>query len=321
MTTSIFPKRLNKYISDSGFCSRRSADKMIEDNRVTINDKVPELGTKVLEGDVVKVDGYNIEPISDDKSDRIYIAYNKPTGITCTTEKHVRGNIIDAIGHKKRIFPIGRLDKPSEGLIFLTSDGDIVNKILRAENAHDKEYIVTVDKPISERFIQRMSRGVPILGTITKPCIVRVESRFVFTIVLTQGLNRQIRRMCEYLDYDVLKLKRSRIMKVELGNLSPGQWRDLTTAEMAEINAAVQHSSKTAIDTAQPKAALSLDELAKKIDEDLNISKSTPYEYTPKKAESTDQDAPKKLSASDIWSTTKSSKSAGRNTLKLTPKK
>ena len=321
MTTSIFPKRLNKYISDSGFCSRRSADKMIEDNRVTINDKVPELGTKVLEGDVVKVDGYNIEPISDDKSDRIYIAYNKPTGITCTTEKHVRGNIIDAIGHKKRIFPIGRLDKPSEGLIFLTSDGDIVNKILRAENAHDKEYIVTVDKPISERFIQRMSRGVPILGTITKPCIVRVESRFVFTIVLTQGLNRQIRRMCEYLDYDVLKLKRSRIMKVELGNLSPGQWRDLTTAEMAEINTAVQHSSKTAIDTAQPKAALSLDELAKKIDEDLNISKSTPYEYTPKKAESTDQDAPKKLSASDIWSTTKSSKPAGRDTLKLNPKK
>ena len=321
MTTSIFPKRLNKYISDSGFCSRRSADKMIEDNRVTINDKVPELGTKVLEGDVVKVDGYNIEPISDDKSDRIYIAYNKPTGITCTTEKHVRGNIIDAIGHKKRIFPIGRLDKPSEGLIFLTSDGDIVNKILRAENSHDKEYIVTVDKPISERFIQRMSRGVPILGTITKPCIVRVESRFVFTIVLTQGLNRQIRRMCEYLDYDVLKLKRSRIMKVELGNLSPGQWRDLTTAEMAEINAAVQHSSKTAIDTAQPKVALSLEELAQKIDEDLNISKSTPYEYTPKKAESTDQDAPKKLSASDIWSTTKSSKSAGRNTLKLTPKK
>ncbi|NQY47937.1 MAG: 23S rRNA pseudouridine(2604) synthase RluF [Colwellia sp.] len=308
-------------MSDSGFCSRRSADKMIEDNRVTINDKVPELGTKVLEGDVVKVDGYNIEPISDDKSDRIYIAYNKPTGITCTTEKHVRGNIIDAIGHKKRIFPIGRLDKPSEGLIFLTSDGDIVNKILRAENSHDKEYIVTVDKPISERFIQRMSRGVPILGTITKPCIVRVESRFVFTIVLTQGLNRQIRRMCEYLDYDVLKLKRSRIMKVELGNLSPGQWRDLTTAEMAEINAAVQHSSKTAIDTAQPKVALSLEELAKKIDEDLNISKSTPYEYTPKKAESTDQDAPKKLSASDIWSTTKSSKSAGRNTLKLTPKK
>jgi 23S rRNA pseudouridine2604 synthase len=226
---------------------------MIEANRVTINDKVPELGTKVLAGDVVKVDGFDIAPISADKSDRIYIAYNKPIGITCTTEKHVRGNIIDAIGHKKRIFPIGRLDKPSEGLIFLTSDGDIVNKILRAENAHDKEYIVTVDKPISERFIERMSRGVPILGTITKPCIVRVKSRFEFTIILTQGLNRQIRRMCEYLDYEVKTLKRSRIMNVDLGSLKPGQWRELTASEMADINQAVQGSSKTAINTAQPK--------------------------------------------------------------------
>ena len=322
MTTSIFPKRLNKYISDSGFCSRRSADKMIEDNRVTINDKVPELGTKVLAGDVVKVDGYDVAPISDDKSDRIYIAYNKPIGITCTTEKHVRGNIIDAIGHKKRIFPIGRLDKPSEGLIFLTSDGDIVNKILRAENSHDKEYVVTVDKPISERFINRMSRGVPILGTITKPCTVRVESRFVFTIVLTQGLNRQIRRMCEYLDYEVLKLKRSRIMKVEIGNLSPGQWRDLTVEEMTEINKAVQHSSKTAVDTAQPKAALGIDELATQIDKDLKITPSTPYQYTPKKADSEEEATTKKLSASDIWSTTKSnSKPAGKNTLKLPPNK
>jgi 23S rRNA pseudouridine2604 synthase len=321
VTTSIFPKRLNKYISDSGFCSRRSADKMIEDNRVTINDKVPELGTKVLEGDVVKVDGYDVAPISDDKSDRIYIAYNKPIGITCTTEKHVRGNIIDAIGHNKRIFPIGRLDKPSEGLIFLTSDGDIVNKILRAENSHDKEYIVTVDKPISERFINRMSRGVPILGTITKPCLVRVESRFVFKITLTQGLNRQIRRMCEYLDYEVLKLKRSRIMKVELGNLSPGQWRDLTEAEMVEINEAVKHSSKTAVDTAQPKAMLDIDELTKKIDEDLNITKSTPYEYTPKKTVSDTPEVPKKLSPSEIWSTTKSTKTTGRDKLKLTPKK
>jgi 23S rRNA pseudouridine2604 synthase len=299
---------------------------MIEDNRVTINDKVPELGTKVQEGDVVKVDGYDVAPISDDKSDRIYIAYNKPIGITCTTEKHVRGNIIDAIGHNKRIFPIGRLDKPSEGLIFLTSDGDIVNKILRAENSHDKEYIVTVDKPISERFITRMSRGVPILGTITKPCLVQVESRFVFKITLTQGLNRQIRRMCEYLDYEVLKLKRSRIMKVELGTLSPGQWRDLTEAEMVEINEAVKHSSKTAVDTAQPKAALSLDELAQKIDDDLNITKSTPYEYTPKKmapekVESTDEEAPKKLSASEIWSTTKSKNAAGRDKLKLSTKK
>ncbi len=244
-TPNMNEKRLNKYISESGFCSRRGADKLIESNRVTINGKIPELGTKVQVDDVVKVDGNTITPSANNKSDRIYIAYNKPIGITCTTEAHVRGNIIDAIGHKARIFPIGRLDKPSEGLIFLTSDGDIVNKILRAENAHDKEYIVTVDKPISERFITRMSRGVPILGTITKPCIVRAKSRFVFTIILTQGLNRQIRRMCEYLDYEVKKLKRSRIMTVELGALKPGQWRDLTVKEMAEINHAVVGSTKT----------------------------------------------------------------------------
>ncbi len=240
-------KRLNKYISESGFCSRRGADKLIEENRVTINGKVPELGTKVLAGDIVKVDGALIGQSKQDKSDRVYIAYNKPIGITCTTEKHVWGNIIDAIGHKERIFPIGRLDKPSEGLIFLTSDGDIVNKILRAENAHDKEYLVTVDKAINERFIERMSRGVPILDTITKPCIVSVQSRFVFTIILTQGLNRQIRRMCEYLGYEVTKLKRSRIMSVELGSLKPGQWRDLTETEMVEINQAVSASTKTAI--------------------------------------------------------------------------
>ena len=238
-------KRLNKYISESGFCSRRGADKLIEANRVTINGKLPELGTKVKTGDEVKVDGKLISPSAKNKSDRIYIAYHKPIGITCTSEPHVRGNIIDAIGHKERIFPIGRLDKPSEGLIFLTSDGDIVNKILRAENAHDKEYIVTVDKPVSERFIERMSRGVPILGTITKPCIVKAKSRFVFTIILTQGMNRQIRRMCDYLDYEVKKLKRSRIMNVELGQLKPGQWRDLTQVEMDEIHQAVSGSSKT----------------------------------------------------------------------------
>ncbi len=215
-------KRLNKYISDSGFCSRREADKLIEQNRVKINGQVPELGTKVQPGDVVLVDGKRINAVAENKSDRVYIAYNKPIGITCTTERDVRGNIIDAIKHKKRIFPIGRLDKPSEGLIFLTSDGDIVNKILRAENAHDKEYLVTVDKPLSERFVERMQRGVPILDTITKPCIVKVESRFVFSIILTQGLNRQIRRMCEYLGYEVTKLKRTRIMNVTLGNLKTG---------------------------------------------------------------------------------------------------
>ncbi|MEW6990497.1 23S rRNA pseudouridine(2604) synthase RluF [Colwelliaceae bacterium 6441] len=240
-------KRLNKFISESGYCSRRGADKLIEEGRVKINGKVPELGTKVLPGDKVSVNGKPIGAMPENKSDRIYIAYNKPVGITCTTENHVKGNIIDAIGHKERIFPIGRLDKPSEGLIFLTSDGDIVNKILRAENAHDKEYIVTVDKPTSERFVERMARGVPILGTITKPCIVKPQSKFVFRIILTQGLNRQIRRMCEYLGYEVKKLKRSRIMNVELASLRPGQWRDLTEQEMQDINTAVASSSKVAV--------------------------------------------------------------------------
>lgn len=239
-------KRLNKYISESGFCSRREADKLIEADRVMINDKIPELGTKVVPGDVVKVDGKVVGATAKDKSDRVYIAYNKPIGITCTTERHVKGNIIDAIKHKERIFPIGRLDKPSEGLIFLTSDGDIVNKILRAENAHEKEYIVTVDKPLSGRFAMRMERGVPILGTVTKPCKVKIQSKFVFKIVLTQGLNRQIRRMCEFLGYEVTKLKRSRIMHVDLAGLKVGQWRDLTEQEMAEINKAVLHSKKTA---------------------------------------------------------------------------
>lgn len=239
-------KRLNKYISDSGFCSRREADKLIEKKRVTVNGQLPELGTKVLPEDVVCVDGHTIGQSKTDKSDRVYIAYNKPIGITCTTERHVKGNIIDAIGHSKRIFPIGRLDKPSEGLIFLTSDGDIVNKILRAENAHDKEYVVTVDKPISERFITRMSQGVPILGTITNPCTVTVQSKFVFRIILTQGLNRQIRRMCEYLGYEVTKLKRTRIMSVDLTGLKVGEWRDLSGDEMSQLNLALRSSRKTA---------------------------------------------------------------------------
>ncbi|MEE4245064.1 MAG: 23S rRNA pseudouridine(2604) synthase RluF, partial [Kangiellaceae bacterium] len=243
--------RLNKFISDSGFCSRREADKLIEQNRVKINGEVPALGTKVNPGDKVSVDGQEIKPSAKNKSDRIYLVYHKPVGITCTTERHVKGNIIDAINHPKRIFPIGRLDKPSEGLIFLTSDGDIVNKILRAENAHDKEYLVTVNKPITERFIKRMSEGIPILGTVTDPCRVEQVSKFVFKIILTQGLNRQIRRMCEYLDYEVTKLKRTRIMSVSLSGLKPGQWRNLTDAEMTEINRAVSTSSKTAKSTSK----------------------------------------------------------------------
>ena len=246
-------KRLNKFISDSGFCSRREADRLVEQNRVTINDKVPELGTKVCPGDVVKVDGKAINAVSEDKEDRVYIAYHKPVGITCTTESRVKENIIDAVGHSERIFPIGRLDKPSEGLIFLTSDGDIVNKILRAENAHDKEYVVTVDRPITSDFIKKMSSGVPILDTVTKPCVVTKESRLVFKIILTQGLNRQIRRMAEYLGYRVTKLVRTRIMNVSLDGLAPDQWRDLTEQEMAEINAAVADSTKTASHTGTPK--------------------------------------------------------------------
>lgn len=239
-------KRLNKFISESGFCSRREADRLIEQNRVKINDQIPELGTKVLPGDKVTVDDKAIAASPENKSDRVYIAYHKPIGITCTTERHVKGNIVDAIKHKERIFPIGRLDKPSEGLIFLTSDGDIVNKILRAENAHEKEYVVTVDKPLNERFKSRMEKGIPILGTVTKPCKVKVINRNQFSIILTQGLNRQIRRMCEYLGYEVTKLKRTRIMNVTLKGLKVGQWREMTKQEMATINNAVKHSKKTA---------------------------------------------------------------------------
>lgn len=238
-------KRLNKYISETGFCSRREADKLIAEHKVKINGAIPELGTKVMPDDVVTVNGNTIVAAPDNKSDRVYIAYNKPIGITCTTEQQVKGNIVDAIKHKQRIFPIGRLDKPSEGLIFLTSDGDIVNKILRAENAHEKEYIVTVDKPLNDRFKKRMEKGIPILGTVTKPCKVKLLGAKKFSIVLTQGLNRQIRRMCEYLDYEVTKLKRTRIMNVHLDNLKVGQWRNLTEREMQALHKALSTSSKT----------------------------------------------------------------------------
>jgi pseudouridine synthase len=235
--------RLNKFISDSGHCSRREADKLIENNRVKVNGAFPQLGTRVEPGDEVCVDGMTIQASASNKSDRVYLVYNKPVGITCTTERSVRGNIIDAIDHDQRIFPIGRLDKPSEGLILLTSDGDIVNKILRAENAHDKEYLVTVDKPLNDSFAAKMSKGIPILDTVTKPCKVNIQSRFAFTIILTQGLNRQIRRMCDYLGYEVKLLKRQRIMSIQLGRLKPGQWRNLSREEVAEINAAVSNSS------------------------------------------------------------------------------
>ncbi len=237
-------KRLNKFISDTGYCSRREADKLIGDGKVRVNGAVPELGTKIFPHDTVSVNGKAINAVATDKSDRIYIAYHKPVGITCTTERHIHGNIIDAIKHPERIFPIGRLDKPSEGLILLTSDGDIVNKILRAENAHDKLYRVTVNKPITPRFMDKMSSGVPILNTVTKPCIVTQVSKFSFDIVLTQGLNRQIRRMCEYCGYDVKRLVRTRIMHLTLKGLKPGQWRDLSAEELATLQRSVSDSVK-----------------------------------------------------------------------------
>src|SRR3990167_4844578 len=237
---------LNKYISATGYCSRREADKLIDQARVVVNGNIALAGTRVSSKDKVYIDDELLKVKSTAKQDQFIIAFNKPLNITSTTDEKDRTNIIRFINHPKRIFPIGRLDKDSEGLIFLTNNGDIVNKILRAENAHDKEYIVTVDKPISGQFAELMQKGVPILDTVTKPCKVTVQGRFVFKIILTQGLNRQIRRMCEYFGYEVTKLKRTRIMNVALGTLKPGQWRDLTREEMAEINKAVAGSKKTA---------------------------------------------------------------------------
>lgn len=233
--------RLNKYISESGFCSRREADKLIESGRVTIDNIKATMGTKVSKGQVVRVDG---KKISKDE-ELVYIALNKPVGITCTTEHKVKGNIVDFVNHEKRIFPIGRLDKDSQGLIFLTNDGDIVNKILRAGNNHEKEYIVTVNKPINDEFVKRMGNGIRILGQVTKKCFVKKEGNNTFRIILTQGLNRQIRRMCEALGYEVIKLKRVRIMNVNLENLKIGQWRDLTEKELKELNSLISTSIKT----------------------------------------------------------------------------
>lgn len=237
-----FPIRINKYLSEVGYCSRRAADKLIEERRVTINGTVPEMGTKIIEGDEVRVDG---QLISSNEEKPVYIAFNKPIGIVCTTDTRVEeNNIIDFINYPKRIFPIGRLDKSSEGLILLTSDGDIVNKILRARNFHEKEYIVAVDKPITPEFIYKMSNGVPILDTVTRRCVVKQIDQNRFRIILTQGLNRQIRRMCEYLDYRVVKLKRTRIMNIEL-DIPLGKWRDLTEKELKDIQKLVAASAKT----------------------------------------------------------------------------
>ena len=235
-------KRLNKYLSEVGYCSRRAADKLIEQERVLVNGKLPSMGIKIRSGDVIKVDG---EIIKKQKKTASYIAFNKPIGIVCTTDTRVeKNNIINYINYPTRIFPIGRLDKDSEGLILLTDDGDIVNKILRSSNNHEKEYIVKVDKPISQTFIKRMSEGIPLLDTVTKACLVKKLTQKTFKITLTQGLNRQIRRMCEYLNYNVENLKRVRIMNIHLK--SPvGSYRDLTKEELNTLKTDLKNSKKS----------------------------------------------------------------------------
>jgi 23S rRNA pseudouridine2604 synthase len=250
------PTRINKFLSEAGYCSRRHADTLIEQNRVTINGRIPELGTKITSADEIKVDGQLIFP---PKEAPLYIAFNKPVGIVCTSDPKEKNNIIDYIQFPTRIFPIGRLDKPSEGLIFLTNDGDIVNKILRASNHHEKEYIVRVNKPVNKDFIHKMSNGIPILDTITRRCYVRETGKFEFKIVLTQGLNRQIRRMCEYLGYEVIKLKRVRIMNIHL-DIPIGKWRYFTEDEIHKIHLLLSDSKKT-----------------------FESSSTTPSSFTPKK--------------------------------------
>lgn len=232
--------RINKFLSQAGFCSRREADKFILDERVTINGIIAKMGEKIDPNDDISVDG---ERISKKPNKKIYIILNKPKGIVCTTDSGVeKNNIIDYVNHPKRIFPIGRLDKTSEGLIFLTNDGDIVNKILRAKNKHEKEYHVTVDKPITHEFIQQMSKGVPILNTVTRPCEIKRIKDYEFKIILTQGLNRQIRRMCEYLGYRVKKLKRIRIMNIKL-DIPLGEWRYFNDQEFSELKMMLSKSS------------------------------------------------------------------------------
>ena len=233
--------RINKYLSEIGYCSRRAADKLIEEGRVLINNAPPEMGVKINSSDEIKIDG---KLIKETNKKFVYLAFNKPVGIVCTTDtRFEKNNIIEYINYPERIFPIGRLDKPSEGLILLTNDGDIVNKILRSRNHHEKEYLVEVNKPIDDYFIRKMSNGIPILDTTTKDCIVERISKFRFKIILTQGLNRQIRRMCEYLDYKVVKLKRIRIMNISL-DMPVGKYRELSDNEFNELQKLISDSSK-----------------------------------------------------------------------------
>lgn len=243
--------RLNKYISESGICSRRDADRYIEQGNVFINGKRGTIGDRVVPGDIVKVNGQLIEPR--DEEDLVLIALNKPVGIVSTTEESERDNIVDFVNHSSRIFPIGRLDKDSQGLIFLTNHGDLVNKILRAGNNHEKEYLVTVNKPVTDDFIRGMGAGVPILGAVTKKCKVKKEAPFTFRITLVQGLNRQIRRMCEYFGFEVTKLERTRIMNVSLSGIPQGEWRDLTGDELIALFNLIEDSSSEVKPKVKPK--------------------------------------------------------------------
>ncbi|WP_297630863.1 23S rRNA pseudouridine(2604) synthase RluF [uncultured Clostridium sp.] len=232
--------RLNKYIAESGYCSRREADKLVEQGEVSVDGKVAVMGQKIIKGQIVKVRGRAINK----EEELVYIALNKPIGITCTAERKVKGNIVDFVNHEKRIYNIGRLDKDSQGLILMTNDGDIVNKILRAGNNHEKEYVVTVNKKVTPEFIKKMSNGVQILDTVTNKCFVKKEGENVFRIILTQGLNRQIRRMCEALGYEVTQLERIRIMNINLGSLKIGEWRNLTYKELKRLNELIKTSRK-----------------------------------------------------------------------------
>ncbi|HEY0177859.1 MAG TPA: 23S rRNA pseudouridine(2604) synthase RluF [Pedobacter sp.] len=244
--------RLNKYISESGMCSRRAADRYIEQGNVFINGRKAKVGDQVYFGDLVSVNGQTIEPKQVENS--ILLAFNKPVGVTSTTEAGVKSNIVDYVNHSDRVFPIGRLDKDSQGLIFMTNNGDLVNKVLRAGNNHEKEYLVTVNKPLTEQFITGMAKGVPVLGVMTKKCKVTKEGPFTFKIILIQGLNRQIRRMCEYFGFEVTKLERTRIMNITLKGLPVGEWRELTPEEQTEIYNLVAKSSSSA--SAAPKRAV-----------------------------------------------------------------
>jgi 23S rRNA pseudouridine2604 synthase len=263
--------RLNKYISESGLCSRRAADRYIEQGNVYINGRKAKVGDKVIFGDSVTVNGQTIEPQAVENS--VLIAFNKPVGITSTTEAGVPSNIVDYVNHSERVFPIGRLDKDSQGLIFLTNNGDLVNKILRAGNSHEKEYVVTVNKPINTAFLERMSKGVPILGVMTKKCKITQESTFTFKITLIQGLNRQIRRMCEHLGYEVTKLERTRIMNVSLKGIPTGEWRELTPEEQEVIYKMVEKSSAT---QPAPKAKSTASKV-KETDAELPITSKRPF--------------------------------------------